>query len=93
MATLHLLRSSPFEQNQFQTVLNLIQENDGLVLMDDGVYALKHPLMAQAKTGIIYVIESHAVARNIVTPSHIKRVNSNGVIELTLNHQQSVTWQ
>jgi tRNA 2-thiouridine synthesizing protein B len=76
----------------------VLDQQDSIVLMDDGCYNLKHSLMdsliKRANSTIsINVIANHAQARAIETLTMVKNIKMNDVVELTFNHQKVITWQ
>lgn len=98
MSTLHLVRKSAFTTNDFAQCLSVLDQQDSIVLMDDGCYNLKHPLMDSLikrtnSTISINVIANHAQARAIDTLAVVKKIKMNDVVELTFNHQKVITWQ
>lgn len=98
MSTLHLVRQSAFATNDFAQCLSVLDHQDCIILMDDGCYNLKHPLMDSLikrvdDTITIHVMASHAKARAIETMTIIKHIEMTDVIELTFNHNKVITWQ
>jgi len=98
MSTLHLVRKSAFTTNDFAQCLSVLDQQDAIVLMDDGCYNLKHPLMDSLieranSTVSINVIANHAQARAIETLAAVNKIKMNDVVELTFNHQKVITWQ
>ncbi|KGJ90109.1 sulfurtransferase complex subunit TusB [Colwellia psychrerythraea] len=98
MSTLHLVRKSAFTTNDFAQCLSVLDQQDSVVLMDDGCYNLKHPLMdslikRSESTISINVISNHAKARAIETLAAIQHIEMNDVVELTFTHNKVITWQ
>ncbi len=98
MSTLHLVRQSAFATNDFAQCLSVLEHQDGIILMDDGCYNLKHALMDSLIKRVdgtinIYVMTSHAKARAIETIATVKHIQMNDVVELTFNHNKVITWQ
>lgn len=96
MATLHLVRSSAFNSNDFQQCVSLVQHNDGIILLDDGCYNLTHPLLKQAQDKLannIFVIEHHYLARSIEPNPQVTKINMEKLVQLTLNFDKTLTWQ
>lgn len=98
MSTLHLVRKSAFTTNDFAQCLSVLDQQDAIVLMDDGCYNLKHPLMDSLikranSTVSINVIANHAKARAVETLTAVNKIQMNDVVELTFNHQKVITWQ
>lgn len=94
MSTLHLVRQSAFNRNDFQQCIDVLAEQDTMILMDDGCYNLKHPLMTDLLTKInINVITMHAQARAVEVITGIKQVSMADVVTLTFTHNKVITWQ
>lgn len=98
MSTLHLVRQSAFSTNDLEQCLSVLGQQDSVVLMDDGCYNLKHPLMQglikqENGTITIYVISSHAQARAIKKITTINHIDMADVVDLTFNHNKVITWQ
>lgn len=98
MSTLHLVRKSAFTTNDFAQCLSVLDEKDTIVLMDDGCYNLKHPLLDSLikradSTISINVIANHAQARAIETHAAVKHIEMPDVVELTFTHNKVITWQ
>jgi len=76
----------------------VLEQQDAIVLMDDGCYNLKHPLMDSLikradSTISINVISNHAQARAIETLATVEHIEMPDVVELTFNHNKVITWQ
>jgi len=98
MSTLHLVRQSAFTTNDFTQCLSVLDHQDTVVLMDDGCYNLKHPLMDSLLKRVdgtinINIISSHAQARAIKTMAKISHIDMADVVALTFNHNKVITWQ
>ncbi len=93
--SLHLLRSSPFADQQAKLMLTLINEKDAIVLMDDGCYLNNHPLLAEAlaKTKNLYFIDEHLKARALTAKPQITNISLAQLTELIFTYTNSVTWQ
>lgn len=101
MTTLHLVRRSAFETQDFYQCLALLKAEDALVLLDDGCYNLHHQLIRQVKQ-TIYVIKEHAIARAININTHIvelpaeqsvEPISMTSLVQMTLSYNNSITWQ
>jgi tRNA 2-thiouridine synthesizing protein B len=98
MSTLHLVRKSAFTTNDFAQCLSVLDEQDTIVLMDDGCYNLKHPLMDSLikradSTISINVLANHTRARAIETHAAVEHIEMNDIVELTFSHNKVITWQ
>ena len=98
MSTLHLVRQSAFASNDFAQCLSVLDHQDSVVLMDDGCYNLKHPLVDSLIKRVdgsvnINVVVSHAQARAIEIITAVKAIEISDVVELTFTHKKVITWQ
>ena len=98
MSTLHLVRQSAFASNDFAQCLSVLDHQDSVVLMDDGCYNLKHPLMDSLIKRVdgsvnINVVVSHDQARAIEIINAVKAIEISDVVELTFTHKKVITWQ
>ena len=98
MSTLHLVRQSAFASNDFAQCLSVLDHQGSVVLMDDGCYNLKHPLMDSLIKRVdgsvnINVVVSHAQARAIEIITAVKAIEISDVVELTFTHKKVITWQ
>jgi len=98
MSTLHLVRTSAFQTNDFEQCLNVIQSNDTIVLLDDGCYNLNHDLWQQALDKIVisalYIVAAHAQARAIsVDDREVSSLSLEALMSLICETEKSVTWQ
>ena len=98
MSTLHLVRKSAFTTNDFAQCLSVLDQQDSIVLMDDGCYNLKHSLMGNLikradSTITINVMTNHAQARAIETLAEVKHIEMVDLVELTFTHKKVITWQ
>lgn len=97
MAILHLVRSSAFDKNDFEQCISLLQNEDAIVLLDDGCYNVHHNLISKAQQKVtenIFVIEHHYRARGIILSQNSPRpIDMNKLVQLTLSYDKSLTWQ
>jgi len=97
MATLHIVRQSAFNTNDFAQCLQVLRKNDVIVLIDDGCYNLHHPLISTINdkdTIQLKIIDKHATARAITIDNDLcKCISMNNLVELTLTTNRVITWQ
>lgn len=97
MASIHLIRNSAYSDANVLTALSLLNANDLVVLIDDGVYNVSHPsiqqLLANNTSIEVYVIEHHIQARGIVTPYNIEQITMANLVALIDQSTQVITWQ
>lgn len=93
--TLHLLRLSPFTNNDMLLCNENLMLNDSVVLLDDGCYTLNHPLLnkLQIKCDNIFIIEQHALARGLSLKNNIQAIDITTLNQFVFEHKNSVTWQ
>ncbi|GAA0344931.1 sulfurtransferase complex subunit TusB [Bowmanella denitrificans] len=94
---LHLLRSSPFTTLDIGQSLALMDQDDGLLLMQDAVYAIQGQGQSwfeqlQQRQGI-YILKEDMQARGLShCPGFIEQVDYSKFVTLTLTFDQVVTW-
>lgn len=97
MPTLHIVRQSAFNTNDFAQCLQVLRHSDIIVFIDDGCYNLHHKLIntINNQAGIeLIVMEKHAQARAIsIDESLYAAINMNTLVELTMNTDRVITWQ
>jgi len=97
MPTLHIVRQSAFNSDDFAQCLQVLRKNDVIVFSDDGCYNLHHKLIntidEQASIQL-NVIDKHAQARAItIDESLYSIINMNDLVNLTLTTDRVITWQ
>jgi len=97
MPTLHIVRQSAFNNDDFAQCLQVLRNNDVLVFIDDGCYNLHHTLINTIDSDAniqLNVIEKHAKARAIAIDEALYNViNMNNLVQLTLTTERVITWQ
>ena len=96
MTTLHLVRTSSFADDNFQNALTAASAEDGLVLLDDGCYALHaKELIANLvqKDLALFIVASHLKARGIESPLAARLIAMTELVDLTFSYQRVITWQ
>ncbi len=95
LQTLHLLRQSPYQSNDFVLCLELVTAADSVVLLDDGCYTLASNKIDQllAITKNVYVIKEHSEARALNTNPLVKAIPLKEINTMLFQHHNSVTWQ
>jgi tRNA 2-thiouridine synthesizing protein B len=97
MAMLHIIRSSGFTSNALTQCLSISSAQDSILLMDDGCYNLRHPLLLEAQIKHpdipVYYISLHASARaQSPTNDAFTSTTLAEVLPLIFNHDNSITW-
>lgn len=97
MPTLHIVRQSAFQTNDFFQCSQVLQQNDAIVFTDDGCYNLQHSLMNvihKKKNIQLHVMQNHAVARAIsLKNSLVTEINMRDLVKLTFDNDRVITWQ
>ena len=97
MPTLHIVRQSAFNSDDFSQCLHVIRNNDVIVFIDDGCYNLHHKLIntIDNEAGIqLNVMDKHAQARAITIDEALyTAINMNDLVNLTLTTDRVITWQ
>lgn len=89
---LHLIQKSPFQNSALTDCLNIIDANDSILLMQDGVYGLQHPLL-QSTAIPIFALDADLLARGL-TDSNInfKAINYAEFVNICSQHKQTLSW-
>jgi len=97
MPTLHIVRQSAFNSDDFAQCIQVLRDNDVIVFIDDGCYNLHHKLInsIDSEANIqLNVIGKHAQARGIkIDEKLFSVINMNNLVELTLTTNRVITWQ
>lgn len=97
MPTLHIVRQSAFNSDDFAQCLQVLRNNDVIVFSDDGCYNLHHKLIntIDNKASIqLNVIDKHATSRAITIDENLYSIiNMNDLVNLTLTTDRVITWQ
>jgi tRNA 2-thiouridine synthesizing protein B len=97
MPTLHIVRQSAFNSDDFAQCLQVLRYKDVIIFIDDGCYNLHHPLIntIDSKTDItLNILGKHAQARAIAIDETLYSViNMKNLVELTLTASSVITWQ
>lgn len=97
MTTLHIVRQSAFNSNDFAQCIQVLGNNDVITFIDDGCYNLQHHLIANIdnnKNVRLTIIEQHAKARAITIDNAIATtISMNDLVSLTFENDTVITWQ
>lgn len=100
MAILHTVNKSPLTHNVLNNCFRLATLNDGILLIEDGVYgainnSLFTPTLELALNQFnIYVLHPDLAARGILGQVHPKvvMVDYAGFVDLTVRYDKIQTW-
>ena len=96
MPTLHIVRQSAYQSDDFAQCVNVLRSNDIIVFIDDGCYNIHHPLLATIDTTAkieLNIIKEHAQARAITINDTINIIEISKLVELTFTAGRTITWQ
>jgi len=85
MATLHLI----FSTKGLQSCLEIAHSDDGLLLIEDGVY-----VVLECHERHLHVIRDDLVARGLQNhhDDNVQLIDYGSMVELVANHQPIVSW-
>jgi len=98
---LHLVFSSPNATPALSDCLKNIDSSDGLVLIEDGVYAsIDSTFQNQINKCIqCYLVVSDSIARGLSPAAsgenalNIKPISYDDLVDLTLNYDKTISWR
>ncbi len=99
--TLHLIQRSPFTHQALSNCLKTLMPEDSILLMEDGVYSIQHPLLqdiltpaAQAKPTSIYALIDDVNARGLEAFNHtpILNISMAEFVEQCAQHKHVISW-
>ena len=103
--TLHIVSTSPFSSTLFEGVFKRCSNNDGIMLIQDGVYALNHVDVTRQleelnlSLGVAcFALEDDVVARANQLKSTgsdselIKTISMQDFVALTLDYKAVISW-
>lgn len=102
MTTLHIVRQSAFNSDDFAQCLHVLGNNDVIAFIDDGCYNLQHRLLNSTDSNTLFskksiqlkVIAQHAKARSVpIDESKITHITMNDLVSLTFENDRVITWQ
>ncbi len=94
MSTLHLIRTSAYQKDDFKQCIALLQAGDKIVLLDDGCYNLTHPLLNANIKHNVYHVNEHAIARAMLENNNISQaITLNELTQLFFTVDKVITWQ
>ncbi len=101
MSTLHTINKSPFSHSTLSSCLQVCGKNDGILLLDDGVFgALKSAPCAMELTNLIaaglkvYALEPDINARGLGNKvrDDITITDYSGFVKLSIDHSCVQSW-
>jgi tRNA 2-thiouridine synthesizing protein B len=101
MPILHIVNKSPYERNSLDTCLRLVRDDAAILLIEDGVYAVRRNASAADKLQSalekhkIYALEPDLQARGIDAENSIDGialVDYDGFVELATEYDKLQSW-
>ncbi|MFA0812588.1 sulfurtransferase complex subunit TusB [Microbulbifer epialgicus] len=94
--TLHLVSKSPFSSSALCDCIKCFAEGDVLLLIEDGVYALRHGALQKLQNSAIYCLEADAKARGqqelTAIVSGVTMIDDAGWVKLCTQNTPIVSW-
>ena len=92
---LHMVSQSP-SHSALKDCLQLLGENDALLLLSDGVYALAPGTAALAELGKcgakVYALGPDLATRGLAAPDSVDLVDYNGFVSLAAHYDATQSW-
>ena len=101
MATLHTVNKSPFSHNTLASCLRVCGDQDGILLLEDGVFGAIHqaPCAEELQTIInkgvtVFALEPDLKARGLIEKLQdgITLTDYNGFVQLSLDYRSVQSW-
>lgn len=101
MSTLHTVNKSPYTNNTLSSCLKVCAEDDGILLLEDGVFgatssaSIANELQSLIKNGVkVYALINDLKARGLEDklPSHIEPIDYDTFVQLTIEHRCVQSW-
>jgi tRNA 2-thiouridine synthesizing protein B len=93
--TLHIVSKSPFSSQALHDCLQSLTEGDALLLLEDGVYALKHQALHDLQEAKVYCLIADSEARGMQASStlpSVEMINDARWVQLCTEHNPIVSW-
>jgi tRNA 2-thiouridine synthesizing protein B len=101
MSTLHTINKSPFDRSSLDSCLRVINDNDAILLIEDGIYAatsgtiFSNAVKAAAKTHSVYVLGPDLSARGMKEDGlveGVRIVDYKGFVDLVTENDMTNSW-
>jgi len=101
MSVLHIVNKSPFDRNSLDTCLRLARAGSAILLIEDGVYALRANTSAAASLQqamadhAIFALEADMQARGLpadTTIDGVELVDYDGFVRLATEYDKLQSW-
>ncbi len=101
MSVLHIVNKSPTDRNALDTCLRLASADSGILLIEDGVYALRpgteaaKRLQQAMETHRIYALQADMEARGLADDAivdGVELVDYDGFVRLATEYDKTQSW-
>jgi tRNA 2-thiouridine synthesizing protein B len=101
ISVLHIINKSPYDRNSLDTCLRLARPDSAILLIEDGVYAVRagssaaEKLQQALKNHPVYALQPDLQARGVPPESlidGIKLVDYDDFVELTTKYEKTQSW-
>lgn len=93
---LHIISKSPFSHSAFNDALPFITENDTVILIDDGVYAITSTDLVNSLTAKKCRVTAlgNDMSIRALEPGHaaVQSISMSGFVELVFKAGKTVSW-
>lgn len=88
---LHLIQRSPFSSTSLSDCLNIIDNEDSLLFMQDGIYIQNHPTLPSISNPV-YALQDDLKARGLATNKLCKSIDYQEFVKLCTLHEKVISW-
>lgn len=98
MTTLHTINKAPSDTTLWQSCLSAILPGDALLMMENAVYASRHPdiiqQLARLQNVSLYFLVADIQARGLSQPAHSEAalIDDDQFVVLSCQHAKVVSW-
>ena len=101
MSVLHIVNKSPFDRNSLDTCLRLARPDSGILLIEDGVYAVRANtetatrLQQALASHRVYALQSDMQARGLADNAivdGVELVDYDGFVQLATEYDKLQSW-
>lgn len=93
---LHTINKSPYSHRSLESCISVCRKQDAILLIEDAVYGIDHPLLAKAHGYSLYALEPDLVARGLHSKyagqKQIKKVSYDEFVNLCIQYPKQKNW-
>lgn len=98
---LHIVRHSPHTDNRFATCLRVLASGQGMLLIEDAVYALLPDAVRSNQISLLpaavklYVLEADLMARGLALddiPTRVQLIDYPGMVAICASYPKVISW-